>query len=63
MKFRGFYGEKMEVKVTKDVTMEHDHLNVFLDGKLIWYAHLLADCVVIFPEVGEDTSSRTVSIG
>ena len=41
MKFRGFYGENMEVVKTKDGG--HDHLEIRKDGVVQWYLHIEDD--------------------
>ncbi len=40
MKFRGFQGEEVVITKRKDITMEHDHLIISVNGREVGYFHI-----------------------
>lgn len=64
VKFKGFDGEDLTVRIVKDRGRKHHHLEVYCNDKKLWYAHLMKDAISLWdggfhensqePSEGED---------
>lgn len=50
VKFKGFMGEDLVVRIVRDGRKGggHHHLELYHDGKMLWYAHLMKDAISLW---------------
>ena len=49
VKFKGFMGEDLVIRIVKDGRGEdHHHLEAYHDGRILWYAHLMKDAISLW---------------
>jgi len=69
VRFKGFDGEDLEVRIIKHGKHKynHHHLEVYHNGRKLWYAHLWDDAISLwdgsFHEHGEAKNNIYIELG
>ena len=48
VKFQGFEGEDLVVRIVRDKKKGHHHIEMWHNGKMLWYAHLWKDAISLW---------------